>query len=270
MDSDQRLQRMAGSLRAVLKPRDLIDELLARRVLTKGEYEEINAVTLNRGNMEGNRCLIRHMLIGKSTRQVDDFLKVILEIQREEVLGIIREKIRPVSSDLHGGDERSPLAIETFPIEISEPLAALAASGNDVGPSLGGSGPRRITQGARVGGSVQETGSANGVLDTHRPHERFPQASSNPPGINIEHMHLCTLAEKTEKNRENRENREEQKVVQTSLRSSTLSAQCMLIYLITPLLPSLHTLHKGRLAVLCKFSVLVHACMLLLSKCRVC
>lgn len=93
MAFDERLQKCAGSLRAVLEPDQILKDLLRQKVLSKDEHDEIDHITRNRGKMEGNRCLIRHLMLGKTARQVTEFMKVISARQPEQVEPILNDRL---------------------------------------------------------------------------------------------------------------------------------------------------------------------------------
>ena len=116
MAFDERLQRCAGSLRSVLKPEKFVDLLREKNVLTEAEHTEVVSVNKSRGSLEGNRCLIRHLMIGKSRDQVKTFFEIILAKQRAMVEPILRKRLDLDLTAYAGIDDSCPEAGELLAI----------------------------------------------------------------------------------------------------------------------------------------------------------
>ncbi|XP_065182847.1 uncharacterized protein LOC135813770 [Sycon ciliatum] len=145
MAKDERLQKCAGGLRTVLDPDIILDELLVKKVITKGEHDEVSTIAYRQGKIEGNRCLLRHMMIGKSKRQIDGFLDVTVRLQRSAVRQIFNSKLG-LNIPAHIDDAEMDDADEK---QAGAPVSNERQS-SSVSPGAHGLGDRTSTEGPRV------------------------------------------------------------------------------------------------------------------------
>lgn len=85
MATDDRIKNKASFLKDNLRVDLLLFELLEDpcAVLRKSEYQEIDAVFKSRGCIEANRTLLGFLLVGKSSRQIDRFVKIVGKYQQD-------------------------------------------------------------------------------------------------------------------------------------------------------------------------------------------